>query len=549
MPVVNFGKRYFLGLLGAKLTDKQLVSHISALGFNVEGITADQIEIEVTSNRPDLLTAVGFARALRCFIHRPRKLSYSLSGNDVLIEIKVGKRAGRVRPYISGLVATGLKLDNQSLTSLINGIEKFCETYGRNRRKIAVGMHDLSSLAEPYLLEYDAYNDEQFVPLNSSAKASFSEIMAKNEKGVRYGSTISAGEQGYPALKDSKGTLSLIPIINSERTRVTSSTKDLFVDITGTSQYWVEKSADLLASIFIEMGAQIRPVRVDYGKAARVLPRMEKEEFIVPLQKIEGAIGVRIGPNNVASLAEKMGYEVSYIGTKVKFRVPPYRLDVINEQDIIEDVAIGYGYDYIRPVAIKSGDPGALEGMTMTRERLVESMLGLGFTEMMNSYLSNEEMNFSKMRVYKGKDYVRIKNAKSESATMLRTWLLPSLARNIGISQHEKMPQRAFELDMAFEIAEGIVVESYHLAAISADAKANFNDIKSTFAALAEMFRLDCSIEAYDHASFIEGRCAKIVVANKTVGFFGELHPEVLRSFGIEEPAVAMEIDLAFMKS
>jgi phenylalanyl-tRNA synthetase beta chain len=179
--------------------------------------------------------------------------------------------------------------------------------------------------------------------------------------------------------------------------------------------------------------------------------------------------------------------------------------------------------------------------------------VGMGFSEMLNTYLTNEETNFGDMRIkdidshlsqYKF-DYIKLKNAKAQSVTMMRSLILPSLLKNLGISRHEKMPQRLFELDMVFYLSKKVPKEDYHLAAVSADPRSNFNYMKGVVEALAYFMKLDYRIEKYEHESFIKGRCAMISVGGEGIGVFGELHPEVLSNFGIEEPTAAFEINLS----
>jgi len=385
--------------------------------------------------------------------------------------------------------------------------------------------------------------DEEFLALNVSRKMKLSEILKKNEKGMAYAGTIGDSKL-YPVLTDAKGAISFVPILNSERTKVTASTKNLLIEITGTSRYIVEKSADLFASMFLDLGADVQRVKVSYKGSSVILPKMSSANIEIPLIKIEGQIGVIIGFNNVISLANKMGYEAALVGRNIRFRIPEYRLDILNEQDIIEDIAIAYGYDFIQAVSIYSEQMGEIEDATKRSRELSEVMVGLGFSEMLNSYLTNEKQDFDNMRL-KDHDskYVRVKDAKMQKLTMLRTSLLPSLLGNIGMSVHEKMPQRIFELDFVFGISDQ-VNEAQMLAGVITDPKSNFNQIKSIVEAILQSMRIEFQIKENLHRSFIEGRCASVILKGKTIGVFGELHPEVLGNFGIEEPTIAFEIGL-----
>ncbi len=540
MPISKYNKKYLAEKLGFEIDDKTLFRNMGNMGLSIERATKDEIDVEFW-NRPDLLSTVGLARAVKYFMRRSREFDYKVGTEESKFVINVGSHVGKIRPFIAGLVVRNMQLREEDLLEIINFTEKLSETYGVRRELMALGLHDLRDVSPPFF--YDAYEDEEFIPLNRQKRMRYSEVMKGDERGRKYGA-LGEKEKRYVALKDARGTMSVIPIINSERTRITRTTTDMLVDITGTSKYIIEKTADLLAANFIDMGYDVSTILVDYGRGAYAIPKMEGAEITIPLEQMNKEIGVAIGFNNVILLANKMGYEASLVGTKIRFRVPTYRLDVINEQDVIEDVAVAYGYDYIQPIPVPATQVGKPQAKEEERNRIGEIMVGLGYSEMLNSYLTNEDVNFKKMRLESKDNYVTIANPKTETLTMLRTWLMPSLLKNLGQSMHDKMPISIFELDMAFDLHVNEPNEKYHLAAVTCNAGVNFNDVKAAFEGLAEKLEIKCEVKKADHKSFIEGRCAGIEVNQKNVGFLGEIHPEVLTSFGVEEPTVGFEINL-----
>ncbi|MGC8662260.1 MAG: phenylalanine--tRNA ligase subunit beta [Candidatus Micrarchaeia archaeon] len=538
MAVVTFNKKYLFALVGKDISDKILDKYIQNLGFSVEGLNEEEVSIDITPNRPDLLDIVGFARVLRNFMHYREKLEYKLASGEPVIDINVGDSVAKIRPFISSLVVKNLNLNEESLKYIISFTEKFSETFGRKRSKLAMGLHDLSKIKGN--ITYDAKLEGRFTPLNGSDEKSFSEIMQTHEKGLAYSHTIKGAY--YPVLEDAEGVLSLIPIINSDRTKVTKETKEMLVDITGTSQYIVESAADLFACMFIDLGASVYRTRIIYKKEERIVPEMTTRTILIKLLKIEKQIGVEIGFNNVISLANKMGYKAIFKDSFIEFFIPPYRLDIINEQDIVEDIAIGYGYEFVHPISILSEVLGGkLDKTTVLKRKLIGLMLGLGFSEANNNYLTNEKLNFEMMNI-EPVPHIQIKSSKSENITMMRTWLLPSLLGNISASAHEKMPQKMFELDFIFNIQNGEIIESNHLAGVYTSPKINFNDMKSILTALFHSLGItEFEIKNDENGSFIAGRCAKIS-SEALSGFFGEIHPKVLNNFGIEEPTVAFEL-------
>ena len=546
MPVVKINKGHFNSLLKLRMSDEQLKDQISKLGLEIESMTKDEIEIELSASRPDLLDPVGIARALRYFMHKSDKFHYALDGKKPEITINVSNSVKDVRPFIAGMVVKGIKLDDTSLQQLMSFTEKFCDTFGRKRNKIAIGIHNLDSI-ESADLSYALADDEKFIPLNSKEKENFSNILKTNKKGIEYGEAIEQGMHGYPVLKDSKGVLALIPIINSERTKVIKSTRNLFVDVTGNSEYAIGKSIDMLAAMFIDMGGAVYPVTTAYGRTKKIYPAMDSGYIFIALEDIWKGLGVKFDYRAAISLANKMGYEAASVGKRIRFSLPEYRIDIINEQDIIEDIAIAYGYDYIQPIGLPSYNAGSLESTTLKNRSMESIMIGMGFTQMMNSYLTNQPVNYEKMDIKKERDdeAVAIANSVNSSISMLRTWLLPSLMGNLSKSQHERMPHKLFELDMAFSVnAAKKVDEEYRIAAVVSDPKANLNDIKAVLEEIMYMNRVKYTVSKCSHGSFIEGRCGEIKISGKRAGFFGEVHPRVLNNFSIDEPVSAFEINL-----
>ncbi len=543
MPVISINKRYLYSLVGQGIDDHKLADYMSKLGFEVENISGDDATIEITANRLDLLDAIGLARTLKNFMHKSKRFHYEIENNQPALDITVDRSVGKIRPYISALVAFNVEVDDNVLLNLINFSEKFCETFGRNRRKIAMGFHDFDAIKGPLI--YKSGEDLEFVPLGHKEKMSFSNILENEEKGKQYASIIKSPRRCfYPALSDSEGPVAFIPILNSQRTRITTATKNIFIDITGISEYAVNKVAEVLAASFMDIGADVRKVKIKRGEEQRLTPEMEKRYITIPIKKAEREIGVAIGYNNVISLANKMGYEAGMLGNKIKFRIPEYRLDIIDEQDVIEDMAIGYGYEYINPLPIYYSQPGGLEERTKFNRKLADIMVGLGFSECTDSYLTNKQNNFDKAGISDDKSAIMLKNSNTDTITMMRTWLLPSLLNNVGKSGHEKMPQDIFEIDMAFRAKDRKPFESYHLAGVSINPKANFNTAKEVVEGLLYAAGVKYRISELKHGTFIEGRSAEIVLEGKGIGFFGELHPLVLKNFGIEEPGIALELHL-----
>ncbi|MDE1868983.1 MAG: phenylalanine--tRNA ligase subunit beta [Candidatus Micrarchaeota archaeon] len=518
----------------------------AALGMEVEKIDGDEATIDITADRPDMLDIVGFGRAASLFNGKSsvREGHYKIS-NEPFTEVKVSDSVKRVRPFIAAFVAKNVDMTGNRLKYLMNFTEKFCDTYGRKRRKLAIGVHNLDMVKGP--LVYSAGNESGFVPLGASKSMSFEEALRKTEKGREYGSLLSESKGLYPYLKDSKNIISLIPITNSDVTKVMQGTKNLFIEITGTSKSAVEQTAALMACSFIDSGADVHPCNITYKTGRVKTPELKYSEMMIKPAEVDRTLGTSlINFNAILALLGRMGHLAAKYGNNVIAYVAPYRLDVLDERDLIEDIAIAYGYDNITPLPVAGFGVGIKSELSEFADRISSKMIGLGFTESMNNNLTNERVNFENMdRDYDKNDIVSIAQAKTEAISMLRTAVLPSLLQNLSISGHEPMPQKLFEIGKAFALNKGKIIESDLISIVSEHPKANFSEIKSVAEAVLGMATgQKITLKRHKDSAFIEGRCASIHIDNEWIGIIGEIAPGVLANFKIDEPVVAAELDM-----
>lgn len=542
MPVVSFNVSDFKK---EKLNITDVSKAIDTLGMEVESVVDGVVTIAITPNRPDMMDFFGLVRAVEFVLGRkkPREGQYVLKGQPVL-EVSVGKNVSKVRPYIAAFVVNGVDLSGEKLKYLINFTEKLTETYGRKRRKLALGLHNLDGIKGN--LKYDASLDGSIVPLNESKAWKFKDVLSRHPKGVAYSDALAGNKGLIPFLSDSEKVISLIPIINSNSTKVTNSTKNLLVEMTSTDEIIINQTANMLACSFIDQGADVLPCLINYGEKDWITPSLVYMEVRIRDYRITETIGNEVDSSKIIGFGERLGYGGAKYGNSVLVYVPPYRTDIIDEQDIIEDMAIGYGYNKIIPFPIMSNSRGRPDYLSEFVNTLSVNMVGLGYTEAMNNYLTNKNTNFSKMGVnsYDESKIVSVSYSKTESLTMLRTSLLPGLMENLAISSNESMPQRLFEVSGTFSAGKRDFVENVSLALVSEHFKAEFAEVKGAVESILKVLRYSYKLQALSDPSFIDGRVAEIIVGGESIGRFGEIHPKVLKNFGLEEPVVAAELTL-----
>jgi phenylalanyl-tRNA synthetase beta chain len=247
MPTTEFAFQDLCALLGRRIQPEEVRDSISMLGVDVERIDNEKIIMEVFPNRPDLLGIEGFARALKGVMDIDSGLTEYLT-EDSGIKLFVESSVKEVRPYISAGVVRDVSLTEGHLVSLMNIQEKLHITHGRNRKKVAIGVHDLSRVTPPFTYKAVGPEELSFVPLDTSISMSLSEILKKHPKGMSYAGILK-GFNRYPVILDRNGeVLSFPPIINGERTRLSESTKDIFIDVTGTDRKAVDSAINILVT-------------------------------------------------------------------------------------------------------------------------------------------------------------------------------------------------------------------------------------------------------------------------------------------------------------
>lgn len=262
MPTTEFSLREVNKLLGKKYSPKELREHITMMGVDVERIDEEKIVMEVFPNRPDLLGVEGFVRALKGVMDVEVGLpKYEIHNSDYKLFID-RESVETVRPYMVAAVIKGVTVSEEMILALMNIQEKLHITHGRNRRKVAIGIHDMSKLKPPFYYKAVEPESASFVPLDMTEEINLKEILERHPKGRMY-ADILLNKKKYPLVLDSKNNvLSMPPIINGELTRVSEKTRDLFIDITGTDRKAVEQALTIIVSSILERGGTAYTVEV-----------------------------------------------------------------------------------------------------------------------------------------------------------------------------------------------------------------------------------------------------------------------------------------------
>lgn len=544
MPSITVSYRDLCKLLGKHIEPKQLCERLSMLGIEPE-ISDDELKLEITHNRPDLLSSEGVARALKGFLGVETGLpDYKLSPSGAKVEVDQSVKP--IRPFIAAGVVRNVRLTDEIVASLMQVQEKLHASLCRNRRKGSIGVYDLAAITPPVRYTTTLPDGIHFVPLDFNREMTPAQILREHPKGIEYARTIQDLPR-YPLLIDSRGVvLSMPPIINSEDTRVTEKTKEFFIDVTGLEERVVNRTLTILMTGLSERGFELKSVLVRYPDRQTRTPNLAPQKRHLSARDANEAIGLKLTPREIAKIAEKMRYGVAKIKDDIlTLLVPPYRGDIMHEIDLIEDIAIGYGYDRLEPTLPKVltiGERAPIEKVSAKARRV---MTGLGFTEVMTYTLTNPHTNFELMRT-RG-EAAEIANPVSEEYTLVREFLLPSLLSSLRENRRHPLPHQIFEVGDVVVLDPQTETGAKNVRRAAAAVIGNnmgFTYIKSVAEALLRELGIAWEVRPAWHPSFLDGRAAELVVGDKRLGVVGELHPEVILGFELEHPVAVFEVDL-----
>src|SRR3989442_12247484 len=131
---------------------------------------------------------------------------------------------------------------------------------------------------------------------------------------------------------------------------------------------------------------------------------------------------------------------------------------------------------------------------------------------------------------------------------VLRNGLLPSLLEILSHNTHVVYPQRIFEIGPCISRGEDQIhpiQETRKLAAVTIHANAGFTEIRSSFDGMAKNKGRSFQIRETEHPSFLSGRCGAIISDGTEVGVIGEINPRVIKSWGLNLPAAAFEVEIS----
>ncbi|KAM7269278.1 hypothetical protein ACFE04_024775 [Oxalis oulophora] len=608
MPTVGVGRDRLFEALGRTYTQEEFEDLCFSFGLELDDVTTEKAiirkekhlgdeevgddeeviyKIDIPANRYDLLCLEGLAQALRIFNGQQETPNYTLSkiSKDSMLKMHVKLETSKIRPYVVCAVLRGITFDEARYNSFIDLQDKLHQNICRRRTLVAIGTHDLDTLQGPFTYEALPPQEIEFKPLKQEKNFKADDLMKFYESDLKLKKFlhIIKDEPVYPVIYDSKRTvLSLPPIINGAHSAITLKTKNVFIECTATD---LTKANIVLNTIvttfseFCERKFEVEPVQVlypdghSYGyfckkKSEQVPPQaMNPDGYVspdlsvfkmqVPLSSINDPLGVSLEAEKVTSLLKKMQLDSSANENKtiISVTVPPTRSDILHACDVMEDVAIAYGFNNI---PMRKNQVSDVTGLRLSRfSDLIRSEIArCGYTEVLAFTLCSYKENFAMLNRKDNNSAVIIGNPRSADFEVIRTSLMPGMLKTVAQNKDHPKPIKIYEVgDVVLSDSEKDVGASNRrlCSALYCGAKSGFELIHGLVDRIMEVMgtpfvlagdNTGYYIQLSEEPEFLSGRQAAIIYKGKRIGGFGIVHPEVLDNFDISDLCSFVEIDV-----
>ncbi|XP_043699622.1 phenylalanine--tRNA ligase beta subunit, cytoplasmic isoform X1 [Telopea speciosissima] len=587
MPTVSVGRDRLFAALGMTYTQEEFDELCFDFGIELDDVTTEKAiirkekhleegatedeeviyKIEVPANRYDLLCLEGLVQSLRIFIGLDQIPNYKLANlpSGSMLKMHVKPETLMIRPFVVCAVLRGVTFDEARYNSFIDLQDRLHQNICRRRTLVAIGTHDLDTIQGPFTYEALPPQDINFVPLKQVKTFRADELMEfyKSDLKLKKFLHIIENSPVFPVIYDcNRNVLSLPPIINGAHSAITLKTKNVFIECTGTDLTKAKIVLNTMVSMFSVYCArkfEVEPVEVVYSDGkSYISPDLSVFDLEVPLSYITGTIGVSLEASQVCSLLNKMQLHAEKSLSKeecsIRVSVPPTRSDVLHACDVMEDVAIAYGYN-----KIPKRKPASLKSLPLSQiSELIRLEIAMnGFTEVLTWILCSYKENFSMLNRKDDQSIAStIANPRSADFEMSRTSLMPGILKTVAHNKDHPKPIKIFEVGDVVILDEAKDVGARNrrqLAAMYCGANSGFELIHSLVDRIMEVLGtpfvpigddIGYYIRQSDESEFLPGRQASIIFRGKHIGNFGIVHPEVLTNFDIPDPCSFMELNI-----
>lgn len=524
MVVIKDNKNNIINDIGRNYYDK-LYDYSKIIGYSIED--DDELKIEFNPDRPDLYSFFALRENMKIFYDNNYRIKGILNNSD--IKIIPDKSVLNERPYLLSFIAEGKSIDNK-FNHIIDYQERLHDVIGKNRKKVAIGIHDLDNIKPPFKYTMVKSKNLKFTTYDNYTGTAY-DILNNHLKGMEYKNIIKS-KNYVPVIFDSNNdVMSMPPVVNGIKSKVSNKTSRFFFDITGIDFNAVRSAFYLFAYEMSYLGYKIS-APLNY---INDIKNYDFREIYINEKEIKNLMG--FVPDDIVTLLRKMGYRCEISDYGYKINVPGNRIDVMGPVDIIEDIAKAYGYDNINEKKLNIYNAGKSNKKNDDINIIKNILISINYQEIKTFVLSSNEF-YNKLN-YSGE--VSIENPKSMDYSVIRDRLYPGMLNFIKINKRNGLPVKIFEIGDVLIHGK----QETDLCIIYNNSKAVYSDIYQVLNYLnARSIDKKIIVKENKNYEIIEGRGGDIEIDDDIIGIIGEMDPCILSNFEIMAPLSFLEINI-----
>lgn len=548
-----------LGLTQTRARGIMVLDESLELGTDVSALYGKPdslFDLEITSNRPDLLSHLGVARELGALLNKPVKLPEvkEIKSEGKSLEIEIQNPEGC--PRYTGRI--------------IRGVKNAESPEWMKQRLAAMGLNPKNALVD--VTNYVMFELGNPLHAFDLREVEGDKIIVRNaEEGEKF--TVLGGREltlndACLMIADGKKATALAGIMGGLNSGIKEDTQDIFIEVAYFNPPTVNKTVKKFAissdsSQRFERGTDIEGVTLAMRRATDLFTQIcggaaSEVNDVYPVKyenpavaftpaEINSILGADIPEERLKEIFSRLAAEFHADGDKWTFKAPAHRRDLNHKWDLAEEAARFAGYDMIPVSETKASLSFAdnPKGIDIGKQ-FAGALIGAGFCECKNiDFLGEKEL---KMFGFDPKFCIKIKNALAQGWDYLRPTLLPSLLKNVESNLRFGNSNLAlFETTKTFQSVKGFPVEGYAVSGVlsgtlerekffgAPERPVDFYWLKGLMQALlggveGVSFVPSKTAPVYMHPKI----CMDIVLGGKVIGLFGKLHPLTLKASGIK---------------
>lgn len=522
------------------------------------------IDIDLTPNRGDCFSVRGVARDL-AVVNQCEFKEFSVQPltTDIETKIEVDLQAAEACGKYCGRIITGV---NNQVSSPIWLQEAL-------RKSGLRSIHPVVDITNYVMLELGQ-------PMHAFAKHAVQErivvrMAQANEKiTLLDGSEVSL-DSSFLVIADAVKPLAVAGVMGGAASGVQAETKDIILEsayfnpanIMGKSRRlgvhtdsalrfergvdWQlqEQAMERASQLIVEIcGGQVGPINTAIQESH--LPKQQTIQLTS--SHLLRVLGFKVEDARVTDIFKRLGFEVIELDNGWQVTTPSWRFDLSIPEDLIEEVVRVVGYDQMPADCLHSEDAiSIIPEQLMPPIQMKKQLVALGFQEVINyAFVSAKQLE--NCRVAEGA--FALANPLTQDMAVMRTHLLPGILANIKQNiAHGDADLALFELGKVFSHGDAIEQQDMLLLARTgltapeqwglATGKTDFYDLKGHVSSLLSSVPGENKFAPSSVDYLHPGRQAKILIADKIVGYIGQVHPAICAKLKIKSEVFVAQLN------